>query len=378
MEEYNKYFKEVLECEEFRKLTASGRIDGDYKKIVVEKIRVKDNMIFQLSCYTKDKVQHLNVDNIEPVYLKLILFKFKQLDFLLTNKTVKFLISKKLEIKKYETVKEIKDNEVRTHNKKKNYIIEIGKPVEWLIALDIMDKNGQVYASKQKKFRQINKYLELIDNVYHLLPDKPVIMDFGCGKSYLTFALYYFLTQKGLHPTIIGLDLKKDVVDYCQSLAIKFGFDNLSFINQDVKTFKSEKQINMVISLHACDIATDYAIYAAIKFGSEICMSVPCCHKEIKQQIDMNQDNYILKHGILKDKFGAIITDALRGLILEEHGYKVNIHEFIEIEDTPKNVVIQALKSNKQVNKQSIRDEIDAILAKYNVTQTLNELVKKL
>lgn len=240
-----------------------------------------------------------------------------------------------------------------------------------------MDEEGNVFKNKQKKFKQINKFLELMKKPLSELPKNPKIIDFGCGKSYLTFAMYDYLVSEGYEPSIVGLDLKKDVVDYCNKLAKKFEFKNLKFLNQDVRDFKKDEEIDMIISLHACDIATDYALYAGIILNAKVIMSVPCCHSELFQTINNEKLNHILQYGSLKEQFASMLTDSIRGLLLQEAGYDVNIYEFIEVSHTPKNTMIQAIKGKKKIDKEKIRKEIDEILVEFNISQTLNELMKE-
>lgn len=373
----NENLKNNILSPEFRKIICSNKKSGEFKKIDIEvKLDTNDEKFYQFSCYYDDKVKHINTydaDDCIVEYKNIILDNFKQIDFIYSNMNDKFLINKKGDYKLIS--KNITSNlEIQSHNKSKNYILKEDVPINWLVELDIMDKNGRVYNGKKKKFKQINKFLELIESSVKTLDKNPTIVDFGCGKSYLTFALYYYLTDQGYNPTIIGLDLKADVVDLCNKLAVKFEFKNLSFINQDVKNYIPDDKIDMIISLHACDIATDYALYAGIKWNSQIIMSVPCCHSEVFNQIVNPKIDYILKHGDLKEKYCSVLTDSIRGLLLEIHGYKTNIYQFVDLDDTPKNTMIQGVKSKKKNSKLEI--ELNEILSENKLVQTLNELLK--
>lgn len=250
-------------------------------------------------------------------------------------------------------------------DKKKNYLIPEGKPVPFLILLGVMTDDGKIISSKYDKFRQINRFLEFVNDV---LPEvtkdispadgysRPVrIADFGCGKSYLTFAVHYFLTEiKQIPCEIEGLDLKQDVIDYCNQTAQKLGCKNLVFKTGDIAQYSSDKNPDIIITLHACDTATDYALKYAVERNCKAILSVPCCQHQINQQIKTNEadDNFssLLKWGIIKEKFSSLVTDALRGEWLEQQGYKVQMLEFIDMEHTPKNILIRAVKNENKKN----------------------------
>ncbi len=244
-------------------------------------------------------------------------------------------------------------------NRRKSYIIAENNPVPFLTALGIMNADGKVFASKYAKFRQINRFLEYIDDILADLTaagagtERPLrIIDFGCGKSYLTFAIHYFLTGiKGLQADIIGLDLKADVIENCRTLAQNLNCRSVHFEVQDVRTYKADPQktFDMVVSLHACDTATDYAIAFAVKHRSRVILSAPCCQHELNGKIGTERTDRALKalmsYGIIKERFSALATDVMRAELIKKHGYSVDICEFVDTEHTPKNLLIRAVSA---------------------------------
>ena len=243
-----------------------------------------------------------------------------------------------------------------SHNKIKQYLLKEGEPLPFLVELGVMTKEGKVIASKYDKFKQINRYLEFIDDIIPALPKGRTvnIVDFGCGKSYLTFAMYHLLVSvKGFDVRITGLDLKKDVIENCNALAAKCGYERLTFLHGDIARYESEdgKHPDMVVTLHACDTATDYALEKAVKWGASVILCVPCCQHELNKQIECDILSPIMKYGLLKERFAALLTDGLRAEMLEECGYKTQVLEFIDMEHTPKNILIRAVKRKKDMGK---------------------------
>ena len=266
-------------------------------------------------------------------------------------------------------------------NRKKNYILPEGKPVPFLVRLGIMTADGKVIASKYDKFRQINRFLEIFSD---LLPEitaskngQPVsVVDFGSGKSYLTFAVQYYLTEIVHVPCqIFGLDLKKDVIDYCSRLADELKLSNLSFATGNIAEFGEDKKPDVIITLHACDTATDYALDYAIKHSAKAILSVPCCQHEINLQLKKSSENQtlesLLKYGLIKERFSALVTDAVRGELLEQKGYKVQMLEFIDGAGTPKNLMIRAVKTGS--GKEAVTEP--EILKVLKTEQTLLKLL---
>lgn len=349
---------------------------GGVFKIKINRIALKGGECFQLSKYIDTKVMHENCsgDLLLKRIAELMREGFKQCTITADN-YLTVLMNKKGEFK----LTGIKPNTnavqcVAEHNRDKNYILKNGQFVPWMYKLGLMDKDGIVVSHKQKKFRQINRFLEMLKDVEDNIPQNSVIIDMGCGKSYLTFAMYHYLNEvKGKNVTIRGYDLKKDVVDYCNSLTEQFGFNLLKFYAEDIANIDNvDGKIAMIITLHACDIATDIALFHGIRWGCKVIMSVPCCQHEINNQIKNHKMDIILKYGILKERFSAIMTDAVRAKILEIKGYKTAVMEFIDMEHTPKNIMIRAVKGASP--KAEDIAELKVFLDEYGVKQKLFEL----
>lgn len=284
-------------------------------------------------------------------------------------------------------------------NRSKNYIIKEGTSVPFLQALGVMTDAGKVVAAKYDKFRQVNRFLELLDDVLPSVlqaqnagdenssqaqeggrPIEPLqILDFGSGKSYLTFAVQYFLESvKKIPCQITGVDLKEDVIKSCSDLAARLGINNINFVCGDIAKY-SGKNPDIVITLHACDVATDYALKFAVDKNAKAILSVPCCQKEINSQLSKSSNAAfapLLKHGILRERFSALMTDAVRAQLLEARGYKVQVLEFIDMEGTPKNLMIRAVLAGGAAT-QSLACEKSArdLLEAFGVKQSLAELL---
>ena len=349
------------------------------KKIDIKKIMLKDKICFQFTYYIDKKVTHENIEDANIILEKIIniMENFKQCN-ILANNSLTLLKNKKGEFKITGVKKSINvDTTVQTHNKQKNYILKDGEYIDWLYKLGVMDKNGIVVSHKQKKFRQINKFLEMLKDVEENLPKNAKIIDMGCGKSYLTFAMYYYFNIiKSKNVTINDYDLKKDVVEHCNKLAKEFNFKNLQFFNEDIQNIDKDENINMIISLHACDTATDYAIYFGVKLNCDVILSVPCCQHELFKQIKNNELSSMLSYGILKERFSSLLTDNLRADALKLCGYKTNIIEFIDMEHTPKNIMLKAIK-NKQFTKNIKNiEKFEKLLYNFNINPTIYKLLK--
>lgn len=262
-----------------------------------------------------------------------------------------------------------------SHNRKKNYILEEGKMVPFLVDLGVQTREGKIVNSRYDKFRQINRFLEFIEDILPKLDRsrESVILDFGCGKSYLTFAMYYYLKElKGYPVRIIGLDLKADVIEKCNELAKKYGYEKLTFYHGDIASYEGADHVDMVVTLHACDTATDYALEKAVRLGASVILSVPCCQHELNSQMENELLKPIFQYGIIKERMAALCTDALRAEILESCGYRTQILEFIDMEHTPKNLLIRAVKQGEKKNNKAA---VNAILNELHVTPTLYRLL---
>ena len=328
-----------------------------YKKIVAVPVIIKDTRVVQFSFYEVDKVIHYNLEEteirrkLEEVHA----LGYKQWEVECGAGSFKLLVGKKGNYKKINEPKSEKIINLE-HNRTKNHILKDGEPQELLIKLGLMGENGKVYADKQRKFRQINKFLEVLASIAEKVPENANILDFGCGKSYLSFALYhYFNFVLGKNVTVVGLDLKKDVIEHCARLSSELGYDNLKFHCGDIAEFSGDRKIDMMITLHACDTATDYALFHAVSAGAKVILSVPCCQHELFTQIDNKLFSPILKHGALKEQFASLLTDALRGQLLEAAGYDVSIMEFAGFEDTAKNLMIRAVKARDGICANKLR-----------------------
>jgi len=273
-------------------------------------------------------------------------FEFKQCLIKDENNEYQILLNKKRKSKII--MKEVSAIKVN-HNRQKNYLIPDGEKCDFLIEIGVMDKNGKVKSNYYKKFRQINRFLEMVNDLYKDAEDKKYhLIDFGCGKSYLTFALYhYFTVIKGFETSITGIDLKQEVIDHCNEISKKVNFNNLNFVHGFIHDFKTDDPIDFVVTLHACDTATDDAILFSLKHNAQKMMFVPCCQHELNKQIQNAESNIMLKHGIFKDRVTALVTDTMRTQLLEACGYKVQSMEFIDLEHTAKNILLRCVKTNK-------------------------------
>ena len=351
MEELYKLLQESLN-ERLYQITAGGprKKDGAVR-LKLRPVMIKDELCFQLECYRGNQVFHRNVSAAEAMEEmgKAMEDSFRQLDVKTMDFQAVALVSKKgkITIKKKKSGGEKAKELSLSHNRAKKYILEEGKQVPFLVDLGVQTQDGRIVKSRYDKFRQINRFLEFIADIMPILPkDRCVrIIDFGCGKSYLTFAMYYYLHELcGLDIRVTGLDLKKEVIRHCQELADKYGYEGLEFLQGDIADYSGEEKVDMVVTLHACDTATDYALYKAVRWTAEVILSVPCCQHEMNRQIACDILKPALKYGLVKERMSALLTDALRGNLLEEAGYDTQLLEFIDMEHTPKNILIRAVK----------------------------------
>lgn len=266
---------------------------------------------------------------------------------------------------------------VLAHNRKKRYVLEEGKPVEFLVDLGVMTREGKIVRTRYDKFRQINRFLEFIEDILpNLDPGRETtIIDFGCGKSYLTFAMYHYLhCLKGYPVRIIGLDLKKDVITRCNLLAEQYGYEKLRFYHGDIASYEGVDHVDMVVTLHACDTATDYALAKAVRWGARVILSVPCCQHELNRQMKNEQMKPVFQYGLIKERMAALYTDALRAQLLEGQGYRTQILEFIDMEHTPKNILIRAVwDGRKKQNEKELQEIMDFLSVKPTLAALLEE-----
>ena len=321
-------------------------------RIVIKPFLKNDTLMFQFESFSQTQAFHQNLSQKEAAErLNHIIDEnlYRQINGEHTQGTWQMLLSKKGKV----TLKEQQSNKQKkadlTHNKTKTYLLEDGKPVAFLTALGVMTEDGRVVKRRYDKFKQINRFLEMVDDVVTSLPtDRPVrIVDFGCGRSYLTFALYHYLViLRGMEVDMVGLDLKEKVISDCNELATECNYTNLKFLHGDIVDYDDTKDIDMVVTLHACDTATDLALKKANHWRAKVIMSVPCCQHEWNKTIENDVMDDIFQYGIIKERMAALMTDAMRGNWLKLHGYDVQIMEFIDVAHTPKNLLIRAVKKD--------------------------------
>lgn len=357
-------------------------------KICARPMLKNKSLLFQIEEYTKTQVFHKNLTAGDAgSYLTGKLSSdtssqtasFKNALVETQSFTANVLVSKKgtITIKKKMNASAKQPKISLSHNRKKKYILEEGIPVPFLIDLGVMTQNGSIVNAHYDKFRQINRFLEYIEDILPSLPtDRELrILDFGCGKSYLTFAIYYYLkVLKGYPVRITGLDLKEDVIRHCNELAVKYGYDKLEFLCGDIAYYDGCSQVDMVVTLHACYTATDYALAKAVGWGAKVILSVPCCQHELNKQMKNDLLSPVLHYGILKERMAALMTDGLRAQILEANGYRTQILEFIDMAHTPKNLLIRAVYNGHCADNKA---QINELLAAFDVNPTLYRLLCK-
>lgn len=380
MNSISSYVSRILEDNPLKMILSKPVSKNEpYKKIIME----NKGDYYQLSKYTEKQVFHENIpfsilmnrciDLLENTYQQLNAW----------SKTQEFSISISKKKKVLFHAKQIKSSwELPwepSHNRKKQYLLCEGEVITPLVDMGIFTANGAIVKSMYDKYKQINRFIELIDDIIKKQDYKHLnIIDFGCGKSYLTFIVYHYLTViRNISVTMIGLDLKEDVIKKCNEAAQKYHYDNLSFELGDINGFCCPFDVDMVITLHACDTATDYALYNAISWNASMIFSVPCCQHELNQQISTDTFSLFTRYGIVSERFSALMTDAIRGNLLEYCGYHTQLLEFIDFEHTPKNILIRAVKNpNKsKAARQKALDEVKKVISEYHITPTLYQLL---
>ncbi len=335
--------------------TPRNKSKNRYKKIIIRPVKIKKETYIQFEKFTDKQAFHENKHKEEALnyLIDLIVNDYKNTNIFTINYDYQILISKKGKIKIIQKPAS-KEKQSTDHDRNKKYIIEENIPCDFLIELGVMNEEGKVFKKKYDKFKQINKFLEMVDDLAddNILRNGFTVIDFGCGKAYLTFGLYYYFTKiKNIEVKIIGLDLKEDVIQFCQKVSKKLNYHNLKFEVGNIQDYKENTKVNMVVTLHACDTATDAALVKAIKWNADIIMSVPCCQHELFSKIYNNNLKSMLKYGLIKERLSSLTTDTLRSLFLETKGYDVQLLEFIALEHTPKNILIRAVKTNKNREK---------------------------
>lgn len=383
MEELKKAVNEIVE-EEIIKIVISNKMNKEveYNKITFSLKENNEKQYYQIEKYTDKQVFHenINTDILEEKLIEYLEGNYKQLSAWSNIHTLDLKISKKGKVflgKKKSDNKKVVN---KSHNKEKNYILKEGMIIEPLIDLGVFTKEGKVVNSKYDKYKQINRFIEIIDDEVKKNDFKELtILDFGCGKSYLTFIVYYYFVEiKKINVKMIGLDLKEDVIKKCNEIAKKYNYENLHFEIGDINGFKYNNKVDMVITLHACDTATDYALYNAIKWNSKMIFSVPCCQHEFNDQMKAESLSILTKYGIVQERVAALMTDAVRANLLECLGYKTQLLEFIDISHSPKNILIRAAKGNlSKEKKEKALIEVEDLIKQFNFNPTLFNLLKK-
>lgn len=363
-------------------MVISGQKNKSEDKAVKVRIRpviLKNEIEYHVSEFVGRKVLHSNhsAADVKKKIIDYMTEDFKQAQINMTDAAATILSSKSKTLTcKYKKAGQLKVQRDLSHNRTKKYIIQEGKPVAFMIDLGVMGQDGKIIRTRYDKFRQINRFLEYIEDILPKLDKERelTIIDFGCGKSYLTFAMYYYLKElKGYNIRIIGLDLKADVIEHCNELRTRYGYDKLDFYVGDIATYKDVDKVDMVVTLHACDIATDYALAKAVKWGAEVILSVPCCQHEANRTIKSDILSPVMDYGILKERMAAIVTDAARAKLLTANGYDTQILEFIDMEHTPKNLLIRAVKGGKE--DISAREKTKDMLEALNLELTIDKLI---
>ncbi len=410
LDELSRLLEEILNIDLQQIILSNSRDKAQGTKVKVRPVLLKEELVFQETLYLGTQVFHenLNGDLMKERILKHMTDLFRQGEIKAKGVEATVLVSKKgkitLKVKRtggscggqksaegqgigagqdmVEAVADIASRKQElSHNRTKQYILMDGTPVDFLVGLGVQTPDGKVNKTRYDKFRQINRYLEFIEDVLDALPgDRTLrIIDFGCGKSYLTFAMYYYLHElQGRDIQVTGLDLKTDVIKHCNELALKLGYDRLKFERGDISTYEGATEVDMVVSLHACDKATDYALEKAVKWGAKVILAVPCCQHELNGQIYSDVLQPVLKYGLIKERMAALITDALRADLLEQKGYDTQILEFIDMEHTPKNLLIRAVKrTNKTIKSKGASSDISRVKELLHVEPALEQLLNE-
>lgn len=383
MKNLKEYLEEQINENLIQAVLSAGRKADGPSKVKIRPVKLKDQICYQASALEGTKVFHKNYDREQMLaYLEAELSgNFGQLQCQGALMDGVVLVSKKGKMTIKEKHHAVRENvQIQAHNRVKQYILKEGIPVPFLTDLGVMTEKGKIITSRYDKFRQINRFLEFIEDILpRLAKDREVtILDFGCGKSYLTFAMYYYLKElKGYDVNIIGLDLKTDVIEKCNGLAQKYGYEKLHFYQGDIADYEGVSAVDMVVTLHACDTATDFALAKAVEWGAQVILSVPCCQHEVNKQIRNELLEPVLHYGILKERMSALITDAVRANLLESKGYETQILEFIDMEHTPKNLLIRAVKKGKtaQAENTAKTTRLDEMIKELNIHPTLEQLL---
>lgn len=376
--DFSTYLNDIF-ADNIQKIVISNLSNKDYiyKKIDIKKLKDK----YLISQYSKTQVFNENLNEKDLIlFLKQSTENFKQFNFFSEKFEYCLKYSKKNKLFYNKQINKIALNAQQENNRKKNYFLNEYDDIPPLVDIGIFTQDGKIVSSMQHKFKQINRFLEIIDDS---IKDKDLkeinIIDFGCGKSYLTFIIYYYFKFiKNIKPNIIGLDLKVDVIKHCNKTAKKYGYDGLKFEVGDINGYMPSFSPDMVVTLHACDTATDFALYNAINWGAKMIFSVPCCQHELNSQIKSDNFSIITRYGIVKERASALFTDVIRCNLLQVMGYSVDLMEFVDLSHSPKNLLIRAKKVSisKAVKNERLK-EIDSLINEFNLKPTLYNLLQE-
>lgn len=390
MDELQSLLQDSLNIDMLTGIFSNPRERGNVKKVKIRPVLRGEELLIQFESYTEKQVFHENLKESDACGRCVeLLENFRQLQLETKKEKITVLISKKgkVTIKKKGQQGCVKQVDL-SHNRKKHYILEEGIYVPFLEDLGVMTSEGKIVRTRYDKFRQINRFLEFVEDILPALDRgrELTILDFGCGKSYLTFAMYYYLHElKGYDIRIIGLDLKEEVIAKCAGLAQEYGYEKLTFLTGDIAEYTGVEHVDMVVTLHACDTATDYALDKAIGWNAKVILSVPCCQHELNAQFESNGSGAsevlepILGYGLLRERFAALVTDGLRANYLEQAGYETQVLEFIDMEHTPKNILLRAVKRSGENTKsrEKARMQIAACEEFLKVQPTLGRLMEE-
>ncbi len=371
------YLDQIFE-NDITRVTLSNAKDGQYKKVTL----VQEAGGYFVEKFTQKQAfhEHITKDQAARLCQELMEGGLMQFNAWDDRMEYRLKLSKKGKVLVGKNPIKGEGKKIKEPNRKKQYFLEEGKVIPPLVDMGIFNKEGKIINSMYDKYRQINKFLQFIDELLGKDPDKCWnIVDFGCGKSYLTFVVYYYLVEvKGMHISMTGLDLKADVIEKCQKTAQKYGYEHLQFQVGDISVYESETPVDLVITLHACDTATDYAMYHAIRWGAGNIISVPCCQHELNRQLDSESLGIVQRYGLIKERTAALYTDAIRANLLQACGYKTQVLEFIDFTHTPKNILIRASKTNMtKAHKQKMVNEVEELMQAFSLEPTLYQLLKQ-
>ena len=365
---------DLLQQAKLAKIIVSGpnRTAVYHKQTLIPK-KGKAGLFWQVEASDGQKVFHTNYHQSEEavLWLQQVAKQYKQAQILTAEEDYQLFFQKDGMVHLSGKAVE-RPIHAEEHNRSKNYLLREGEPIDFLLELGIMTANGMVSKDRFDKFKQINRYLEIVTDCLPRLPEEGTlrIIDFGCGKSYLTFALYWLLAEKKQREVeIIGLDLKTDVIEHCEALARKLDYTGLHFEQGDIAGWQNDRPVDLVVSLHACDTATDAALTQAILWQAKIILAVPCCQHELALQLQSEAQQAVLRHGILRERLASLVTDALRASALEACGYTTQVMEFIDLEHTPKNILIKATKSQKPANTSKALQQMNQLLQCYGIKE---------